>query len=156
MPSYALHRRAGGFGTRTSLPSMLQMDAGVVTEMLAHCLDGLPDEACGMIGGDAEAGHGTICYPTRNAAASSRIYEVDPRELLAADRDAEDRGASLIGVFHSHTHTPAYPSPTDVAQAPDPDWHYILVSLRDSEPVIRSFRIRDGNITEEPVVITGG
>ena len=54
-------------------------------------------------------------------------------------------------MFHSHTHTEAYPSPTDVAQAPDPDWHYVLVSLRDTQPVVRSYRIVDGAITEEPV-----
>ena len=56
-------------------------------------------------------------------------------------------------MFHSHTHTDAYPSPTDVDQAPDPTWHYVLVSLRDPSPVVRSFRIVDGNIAEEPVVL---
>lgn len=131
------------------------MDASVLSAMLSHCIAGLPDEACGLIGGDASAGHAFLCYPTRNAAASARIYEVDPRDLLAADRDVEAKGATLVGVFHSHTHTPAYPSPTDVAQAPDPEWHYVLVSLRDPEPVVRSFRIRDGKIDEEPVVVTG-
>ncbi len=58
-------------------------------------------------------------------------------------------------MFHSHTHTDAYPSPTDVAQAPDPDWHYVLVSLRDMEPVVRSFWIVDEVIAEEPVRIEG-
>lgn len=74
-------------------------------------------------------------------------------EHLKADRDAEDRGMQIIGVMHSHTHTDAYPSPTDVAQAPDPTWHYIIVSLRDSEPMLRSYRIVDGEVTEEPVAI---
>lgn len=59
-------------------------------------------------------------------------------------------------MFHSHTHTEAYPSPTDVAQAPDPSWHYVLVSLRDTEPVVRSYRIVDGLVTEEPVRMTAG
>ncbi len=63
---------------------------------------------------------------------------------------------SIIGVFHSHTHTEAYPSPTDVAQAPDPAWHYVLVSLRDIQPVVRSYRIVDGVITEEPVRLWPG
>jgi [CysO sulfur-carrier protein]-S-L-cysteine hydrolase len=57
-----------------------------------------------------------------------------------------------MGVFHSHTHTDAYPSPTDVAQATDPGWHYVLVSLRDIEPVVRSYRIVAGQVEEEPVV----
>ena len=56
-------------------------------------------------------------------------------------------------MFHSHTHTEAYPSPTDVAQAPDPTWHYVICSLKRAEPVLRSFRIVDGKISEEPVVL---
>lgn len=92
-------------------------------------------------------------YPTTNAAASAKLYTVAPMEHLKADRDAEDRGMQIIGVMHSHTHTDAYPSPTDVAQAPDPTWHYIIVSLRDSEPMLRSYRIVDGEVTEEPVAI---
>ena len=60
-----------------------------------------------------------------------------------------------MGVFHSHTHTDAYPSPTDVRQASDPGWHYVLVSLRDTHPVVRSYRIVDGEITEEPVDVPG-
>jgi len=82
------------------------------------------------------------------------VYTVNPRDHLKADRDAEERGLEIIGVFHSHTHTEAYPSPTDVAQAPDPAWHYVLVSLR-AEPVLRSYRIVDGNISEETVVLEG-
>jgi proteasome lid subunit RPN8/RPN11 len=87
-------------------------------------------------------------------AASAKLYEVDPKQHLRADRDAEANGMVIMGVFHSHTHTDAYPSPTDVAQAPDPDWHYILVSLRDSHPMVRSYRIVDGLVDEEPVIIT--
>jgi [CysO sulfur-carrier protein]-S-L-cysteine hydrolase len=121
--------------------------------MVGHCYDGLPLEACGLLGGDRLAGRATQCYPTRNEAASARVYTVDPRDYLRADRDAEGRGLELIGVFHSHTHTDAYPSPTDVAQAPDPGWHYVLVSLRDIAPVVRSYRIVNGKIDEEPVVL---
>ena len=83
------------------------------------------------------------------------MYTVEPRGHLRADRDAEAQGLEIIGVFHSHTHTDAYPSPTDVAQAPDPTWHYVIVSLRDEAPGRASFRIVDGNIAEEPVVVDG-
>jgi proteasome lid subunit RPN8/RPN11 len=121
--------------------------------MVGHCYDGLPLEACGLIGGDPARAKASLCYPTGNAAASARLYIVDPLEHLRADRDAEKRGQEIIGVFHSHTHTDAYPSPTDVAQAPDPGWHYVLVSLRDLAPVVRSYRIVDGKIAEEPVVL---
>jgi proteasome lid subunit RPN8/RPN11 len=121
--------------------------------MVGHCYDGLPNEACGLLGGDLHSGKASVCYPARNVAASSRVYTVDPLDHLKADRDAEARGLEIIGVFHSHTHTDAYPSPTDVAQAPDPTWHYVIVSLRDEAPVVRSYRIVDGNIAEEPVVL---
>jgi [CysO sulfur-carrier protein]-S-L-cysteine hydrolase len=130
---------------------MLSLPRPVHDQMVAHCLTGLPDEACGLLGGDLATGQAVTCYPTRNLAASAKLYTVDPKEHLRADRDAEATGYSIIGVFHSHTHTEAYPSPTDVAQAPDPEWHYILISLRDSLPVVRSYRIIDGVITEEPV-----
>jgi proteasome lid subunit RPN8/RPN11 len=130
---------------------MLLLPQPVYDQMVAHCLTGLPDEACGLLGGDLARGQALTCYPTRNLAASAKLYTVDPKEHLRADRDAESLGNSIIGVFHSHTHTEAHPSPTDVAQAPDPEWHYILVSLRDIVPVVRSYRIVDGVITEEPV-----
>jgi proteasome lid subunit RPN8/RPN11 len=71
--------------------------------------------------------------------------------LLRAYRQSEEEGLSVLGVFHSHTHSEAYPSPTDIAQAPDPSWHYVLVSLRDIPTVIRSFYIVEGEITEEEV-----
>ena len=121
--------------------------------MVAHCLVGLPDEACGLLGGDLGHRDGHHCYPTRNLARSAKLYTVDPKDHLRADRDAESKDQSIIGVFHSHTHTEAYPSPTDVAQAPDPDWHYVLVSLRHATPVVRSYRIVDGVIDEEPVAL---
>ena len=126
-------------------------------KMVAHCLDCLPLEGCGLLAGRAdEAGRGEeVCdiFPALNAARSARLYIVEPRDLLRADRAAEVAGLSLIGAWHSHTHTPAYPSPTDVAQAPDPGWHYVLVSLSDLEPVVRSYRIVDGVVNEEPVVL---
>jgi proteasome lid subunit RPN8/RPN11 len=130
---------------------MLRLTPTVHAEMVGHCYDEFPDEACGLLGGVEPKA--TACYRTKNAAHSAKLYTVDPLDHLRADRDAEGRGLSILGVFHSHTHTPAYPSPTDVAQAPDPDWHYIIVSLAEDAPVVRSYRIVDGNIAEEPVVL---
>jgi [CysO sulfur-carrier protein]-S-L-cysteine hydrolase len=130
---------------------MLILPRTLRDQMVAHCLVGLPDEACGLLGGLPESGEVTRCYPTRNLAASAKLYTVDPKEHLRADRDADEAGFAIFGVFHSHTHTEAYPSPTDVAQAPDPSWHYVLVSLRDTSPVVRSYRIVEGRINEEPV-----
>jgi [CysO sulfur-carrier protein]-S-L-cysteine hydrolase len=127
--------------------------------IVAHCFDGLPDEACGMLAGpmngDGEpTGDVTQVYPCRNADASARTYTVEPRDLLRAMRDAEAHGDEIIGVWHSHTHTDAYPSQTDVRQAVDPAWIYVLVSLRHGEPAVRAYRIRDDAITELGVAIT--
>lgn len=134
---------------------MLRLASSVHAVMVGHCLDGAPEEACGLLAGDAATGRALRCYPTRNAASSSRVYTVEPRDHLRADRDAESRGLEILGVFHSHTHTEAYPSETDVRQAPDPAWHYVIVSLRHGPPVLRSYLIVDGKITEEPVVPEG-
>jgi [CysO sulfur-carrier protein]-S-L-cysteine hydrolase len=135
---------------------MLRLSRQSYLEIVGHLYDGLPDEACGLLGGrpgvgPVPDGRADVFYPCRNAAASSRVYTVDGRDHLRADRDAEDRGLEIIGVVHSHTHTEAYPSPTDVAQAPDPAWHYVIVSLKREAPVLRSYRITDGTITEESV-----
>ena len=109
---------------------------------------------CGLVAGPPDGGRVARFYPCRNAAASARVYTIDPHDHLRAERDAEDHGWEVLGVVHSHTHTAAYPSPTDVAQAPDPGWHYAIVSLRDdADPSLRSYRIVDGDVTEEAVAV---
>ena len=132
---------------------MLRLPRSAYLQIVGHAYDGLPLEACGLLGGEPATGRVDRFYPTANVAQSSRVYTVDPRAHLHADRDAEDRGGELIGVVHSHTHTEAFPSPTDVTQALDPSWHYVIVSLRQEAPTLRSFRIVDGNIDEEAVVL---
>jgi [CysO sulfur-carrier protein]-S-L-cysteine hydrolase len=132
---------------------MLRVPELAYAQMIALAWEGLPLEACGLLGGDPRTGRVDRFYPCHNEAQSSRIYTVAGKDMLRADRDAEDRGYELIGVMHSHTHTDAYPSPTDVRQAVDPGWHYVIVSLRDEAPVLRSYRIVDGTITEEPVQV---
>ena len=142
---------------------MLRLSRELHDQMIAHAYVGLPLEACGLFAGDpgtgdpsGEEGAAVVrhFYPTENEAKSSKVYTVPGKAFLRADRDAEDRGWQLLGVMHSHTHTDAYPSPTDVAQAPDPAWHYVIVSMRDDLPSLRSYRIVDGRITEEQVVLT--
>lgn len=123
--------------------------------MVGLAYDELPNEACGLLAGGLARRHVVAFYPCHNAAESSRVYTVEPRDYLRAERDAESRGLEIIGVMHSHTHTEAYPSPTDVAQAPDPSWSYVIVSLKREAPVLRSFRIVDGDITEEQVALEG-
>jgi [CysO sulfur-carrier protein]-S-L-cysteine hydrolase len=125
--------------------------------MVGHAWDGVPDEACGLLVGKVRGDHGWVTRfePTANDARSARVYTIPPLAHLRIERAAEEQGLAVIGVVHSHTHTEAYPSPTDVAQAPDPEWHYVIVSLRDEAPVTRSFRILDGVIAEEQVVVDG-
>jgi len=89
---------------------------------------------------------------SENVLHSAKVYEIDSKVLLHAYRRADDEGLEVLGVFHSHTHSEAYPSPTDVAQAPDPSWHYVVVSLRDVPTVLRSYRISGGVVSEEEVI----
>jgi [CysO sulfur-carrier protein]-S-L-cysteine hydrolase len=130
----------------------LNLDRGPWAQMVAHAYDGLPDEACGLMLGPWGGQQVTRFVPCANAEASSRIYRIDDREYLAVEADADAVGLAIVGVMHSHTHTEAYPSPTDV-QIADPAWHYVIVSLRPPAPVVRSYRIADGEITEEPVAV---
>jgi len=134
---------------------VLRLPRDLYLEMVAHCLSGLPDEACGLLVGSYGGDEATALFVTPNAAASAMVYEIDPKEMLRVDRTAQGLGADIMGVFHSHTHTDAYPSPTDVAQATDPGWHYVLVSLRETQPVVRSYLIREGQIAEEWLEVPG-
>src|SRR5690349_6209212 len=143
-------------------PPDLRLTHAQYETIVSHCFDGFPDEACGLLAGPLDpgtsAGTGEVsaAYPCENADRSARTYTVDPRDYLRSMRHAESRGHEIIGVWHSHTHTDAYPSPTDVRQAVDPMWIYVIVSLRDEAPVLRAFRIRDETIAECQVGIVGG
>ncbi len=135
---------------------MLRLSSSSYAGMVGHAYDGLPDEACGLlVGRPLTGGAGEVVRfeATDNDARSSKLYTIPPLAHLKIERAAEDEGLAVIGVVHSHTHTDAYPSPTDIAQAPDPTWHYVIVSLRDEAPVLRSYRIVDGAVIEEPVVV---
>lgn len=137
---------------------MLRLAPDVHTAMLAHAISGLPNEACGLFCGPPGADLVTEFHPMTNTAASSQIYRLDGSEMMAVERAADDAGLQVLGVMHSHTHTSAYPSPTDVADAgsfdPFGGFHYVIVSLRHPEPVLRSYRIAAGDITEEPVELS--
>jgi proteasome lid subunit RPN8/RPN11 len=135
---------------------VLQLTRAVWLEMIGHAYDGLPDEACGLLVGDPATDSVSAFYPCRNAAASSRVYEIDGRDYLRVDREAQGRGLDIVGVMHSHTHTEAYPSPTDLKQAVDPNWHYVIVSLKRVEPALRSFHLVGDKADEEAVAVTPG
>ena len=95
--------------------------------------------------------------PMINSAHSTTFYEFDPKDLLALYREVDDNDEEIVVIYHSHTETEAYPSRTDIAYAGEPGAHYVLVSTRkEIAPAteFRSYRIIDGVVTEEPVVIT--
>lgn len=126
-------------------------------EILAHAQAHPEAEVCGMLGGRAGRVEGV--YRARNVAENPRTrFRIDPRDIAAISDQVEDLGMDLIGFYHSHTHTQAYPSPTDVADWPGP-WYpdalCFICSLMDQErPLLRAFRIGEGGeITEEPVVV---
>ncbi len=134
---------------------MLDFPAQAYAEMIAHAYAGYPLEACGLLVGSVVGSAGRVLQfvPCTNEAASARVYTIPGRELLRAERAAEGAGLEVIGVFHSHTHSDPYPSATDVAQAPDPGWHYVIVSLKRSSPETRSYLIVNGEISEERISI---
>ena len=148
------HRPGRGTRDRYGGP-VLRISRSAHLQMLGHAISGLPNEACGLLGGPWGKGLVEVFVPTRNADASAKTYSIGPDGFAAADAALGPRGLDVVGVMHSHTHTDPYPSPTDVAQAPDPSWHYVIVSFRQGPPVLRSYRIVDGGITEEAVVVSG-
>lgn len=127
---------------------MIEIPSQIKSEMIAHAIDGLPNEACGLL-----AGVGSRVerfFAMRNADDSPVTYRLDPKEQLHVFNEIEDRGWELLGIFHSHTHTEAYPSATDRRQAFYPEAHYVLVSLTDRDaPDLRAYTMRDGEVQEQ-------
>jgi [CysO sulfur-carrier protein]-S-L-cysteine hydrolase len=127
-------------------------------EIVEHARRDYPNEACGLIVGSASAaagGQALRFVPTRNAAKSPLRYEIDSIELLAVTLEADKNDEEFWGIVHSHTHTAARPSPTDVGLAFYPDALYVLISLAESEadpatggPGIRAWRIVEGEVFE--------
>jgi [CysO sulfur-carrier protein]-S-L-cysteine hydrolase len=138
--------------TVASLPVSIR--EGVVAQARAE----YPNEACGLIVGDrpaADGGRALRYIPTRNKAASPYRYEIDPADLYRLTIETDDADEVFWGIVHSHTHTPAVPSPTDIGLAFYPDALYVLVSLSEAEadpataePSLRAWRILDGEIHE--------
>ncbi|MGD9622695.1 MAG: Mov34/MPN/PAD-1 family protein [Mycolicibacterium sp.] len=133
---------------------MLVIRADLVDAMVGHARADHPDEACGIIAGAEGSDRPERFVAMINAERSPTFYRFDSMEQLKVWRDMEDRGDAPIVIYHSHTATEAYPSRTDISYAAEPDAHYVLVSTRDADQhELRSYRIRDGVVTEEPVKI---
>ncbi len=133
---------------------MLVIRADLVEAMVGHARADHPDEACGVIAGPEGSDRPERFIAMLNAERSPTFYRFDSGEQLKVWRQMEERREEPIVIYHSHTATEAYPSRTDIAYAAEPDAHYVLVSTRDAdEHEMRSYRIVDGVVTEEPVKI---
>ena len=130
------------------------LPAGMAEELLAHSRAEVPNEACGLLAGDASGIQQLYCIP--NADASPVSYTIDPVGHFRALQDAEQHGWELLGTFHSHVHGPAYPSPRDVEGAAEPDWIWLVAGPMSGTAQIRAFRIRDGGVVEEELTIPAG
>lgn len=136
--------------TDTAVDTPLVIDAATWDAMVEHAWSDFPYEVCGLLGIEAD---GTLHHWTiTNDERSMTYYVMNPRELLRAMRDIEDNEWEMV-IYHSHTHTQAYPSETDIRLAAYPEATYAIVTLQDRDrPDIRAFRILDGEVVERPVV----
>jgi proteasome lid subunit RPN8/RPN11 len=152
------YRSAGVAGPARYRGAVLRIARSAHLAMVRHAVAGLPNEACGLLGGPAGTDLISAFAPTRNADASTKTYSIGQDGWDEADRIFVPLGIDVVGIMHSHTHTDPYPSPTDVESA-NPmllGFHYVIVSLRDHEPMVRSWILDDATIVETPVAIVEG
>jgi [CysO sulfur-carrier protein]-S-L-cysteine hydrolase len=138
---------------------VLRIDRATYDAIVAHAKRDHPDEACGIVAGPEGSDRPVRFVPMTNAAGSPTFYEFDSTELFALYKQMWADDEEPVVVYHSHTATEAYPSRTDIGLASEPGAHYVLVSTREhgnSEgPVeFRSYRIVDGEVTEEEVSVS--
>jgi [CysO sulfur-carrier protein]-S-L-cysteine hydrolase len=149
--------------SRASYPRfVLRLDRRIADAIVAHARRDHPDEACGVVAGPAGSDRPVRHVPMLNAAMSPTFYEFDSTELLALYKEMDARDEEPVVIYHSHTATEAHPSRTDIALAQEPDAHYVLVSTADGGhegdgPLpLRSYRIVEGEVTEEEVQLVDG
>lgn len=131
---------------------MFELARRYAEEIIQHARSEAPNECCGLLAG--KDGEILQLYRCDSAEKSPYRYCVDPKDQIRIMRELDDKGWELIGIYHSHTHTEAYPSKTDVELAFYPEALYFIVSLEKPEaPSIRAFRIVDGEINEEEVIV---
>ncbi|WP_280483861.1 M67 family metallopeptidase [Nocardia farcinica] len=133
---------------------MLVIKSDLVAAMVAHARADHPDEACGVIAGPEGSDRPERFIAMTNAERSPTFYRFDSGEQLKVWREMDAADEEPVVIYHSHTATEAYPSRTDISYASEPNAHYVLISTRDPEQhELRSYRILDGVVTEEPVRI---
>ena len=134
---------------------MIHIPQKVYDAMIAHAKAGFPNEACGILGGDLKKETARDFFPMKNLDESSISYFMDPKEQLLIFKKMREAGLDMVGIFHSHVASEAFPSQKDVRLAFYPEVSYLIVSLSDrKKPVLRSFKIQDEKATEEEIVAT--
>lgn len=140
--------------TRARIKDRFDLDRATYEALVAHARNDLPFEVCGLLAG--QAARVVKRWRIPNAARSMTFYNMDPKAMLRAMNEMDDNDWSLLAIYHSHTHTEAFPSPTDVELAFYPEAVYLIVSLQDPEnPVVRAFDIVDEAITERTLFVDG-
>jgi [CysO sulfur-carrier protein]-S-L-cysteine hydrolase len=139
-------------GSQSVGSETFELDEPTWDALVEHSWSDFPYEVCGLLGVRPD---GTcVHFPIDNAERSMTYYVMDGKQLLRAMREIEDEGWGLA-IYHSHTHTQAYPSATDIRLAAYPEATYLIVTLQDRDrPDIRAFSILDGVVAEKRVVVT--
>ncbi|MDQ3856554.1 MAG: M67 family metallopeptidase [Chloroflexota bacterium] len=132
---------------------MAQLPRRLYDEIVAHALEGYPNEVCGLIA--ALEGKPVQTYRVRNTAEEPRTrYVMDPQEQFDAMMDIEGRGWELYGIYHSHPSTQAYPSQTDRSLAFYPDAVYFICTLEHPDsPQVRAFHIGEEEVIEQELEV---
>jgi proteasome lid subunit RPN8/RPN11 len=157
--SHALNEGYGPGASACTLACVLRIAHELVEAMVAHARADHPDEACGLIAGPEGTGAPKRHIPMTNAARSTTFYEFDAEEWKQVYDQMWAGDEEVVVAYHSHTHTEAYPSRSDTGIASEmgvPTAHYVLVTTKDPAIAeVRSYRIVDGEVTEEPIEVTG-
>jgi proteasome lid subunit RPN8/RPN11 len=128
-------------------------------KMLSHCIQGLPNESCGLLAGtiSGEVKTVTEIYLLTNIDESNEHFSMDPKEQLAALKDARAKGVNIIGNFHSHPESPSRPSEEDKRLAYDSSIEYLILSLMEQDnPVLKAFGIdSEKNVTIHDIEYIG-
>ncbi len=130
----------------------MRIAAELYEQMIDHARAEAPNECCGMIG--SRDGEAVSLHRATNAAASPLRYEIDGAEQIRIYNEIEDAGLELGAIYHSHTRTEPYPSQTDINLAFYPDSLYVIVGVAGSEPDVRAFTIRDGEVAEAELIVS--
>ena len=129
----------------------MQLPARMADAILEHSKLSYPNEACGLLAGDANGLRMVYCLT--NTEESATRYTISPDEHFGALCHAERSGWQLVGAFHSHVQGAAVPSPRDVAEAAEPDWLWIVAGPVDGATELRAYRIADGEAAEQELML---